>query len=360
MNMSDQGSELNGQNSEDAGGGIPHGHLTSEVDARKLLQELQLHKIELEMQNDELQRIQEDLRTSWKQIDQLVVERTWELSRSMEGLAGEAQFSSQRQQSLSQTQGETDRLCGRLAAENAWLRQEANQGPSYGEIAGGSAALNQLRSRIAALAPLDQALLVRGEPGSGKGVVARAIHRRSERRLQPMVTLDCTALPQPLLETELFGDAPRIGRGELAGEGILCLDEIAELPERLQIRLLQVLRSLPSGAAPGQAQARLIAATSRNLEEARAAGRFQADLFEHLRRYSLTVPPLRERREDIPPLVDTFIARFNRKFGKEVQRVSDRCLAALMERSWPGNIRELESAIEQAMIVATGPVLDFR
>ena len=333
--------------------------LLGEVNAQKLIQELQLHKIELEMQNDELQRIQEDLRASWKQIDRLVVERAWELSRSLEGLSSEPPFWSQAQQALNRTQGEAERLCDRLTAENAWLRQEVEQGEGYGEVTGRSAALSALLAGIAAMAPLDTPLLLLGEPGTGKGAVARAIHGRSDLRLQPIVTLDCTALPLELLEAELFGNAKRTGRWELAGRGILFLDEIAELPEALQARLLRTLQAQPAEGISGRTEARVVAATSRNLEEACAAGRFRADLLEHLLRFHLRIPPLRERREDIPALVETFVVRFNRRLGKAVQRVSDRCMARLMEHTWPGNVRELESVVEQAMIVASGPVLEL-
>jgi transcriptional regulator with PAS, ATPase and Fis domain len=244
-------------------------------------------------------------------------------------------------------------------AENAWLRQDLDRSDGYGEATGPSGALKLLLAGITAFAALDTPLLLLGEPGTGKGVVARAIHRRSERRLQPMVTLDCAALPADLLEPELFGEAGRAGRWDLAGQGILFLDEIAELPVALQSRLLRTLRALPAAGRPGRAAARIIAATNRDLEQACAAGRFRTDLFDHLRRASLTVPPLRERREDIPALVETFVARFNRKLGRSVRGLSERCLAALMAHAWPGNVRELQNVIEQAMIVAPGPLLDL-
>ena len=220
------------------------------------------------------------------------------------------------------------------------------------------------------MAPQDATVLLLGETGTGKGVVARAIHSRSARKDRPMITVNCSALPANLIESELFGrekgaftgsDARQMGRFELADNGTIFLDEIGEMPMELQSKLLRVIQDgeFERLGSPRtiKVDVRIIAATNRNLEEEIRNGRFREDLFYRLNVFPITIPPLRQRKEDIPLLVDHFVAKFNKKTGKKIETVSKDTLNALQEYHWPGNVRELESVIERAVITSQGTAL---
>lgn len=241
---------------------------------------------------------------------------------------------------------------------------------NFGEIVGHSAALSRVFLQVEQVAPMDATVLLLGETGTGKGVVARAIHRRSSRKEKPFITVNCTALPGNLIESELFGrekgaftgaDARQIGRFELADGGTIFLDEIGEMPMELQCKLLRVIQDgeFERLGSPRTitVDVRIIAASNRNLEEEISKGAFRNDLYYRLNVFPITIPPLRQRKEDIPLLVNHFVAKFNKKMGKKIQSVSQDTLNNLQQYHWPGNVRELESVIERAVIISQGSVL---
>jgi transcriptional regulator with GAF, ATPase, and Fis domain len=224
--------------------------------------------------------------------------------------------------------------------------------------------------RIEQVAPQDTTVLLLGETGTGKGVIARAIHSRSARKDRPMITVNCTALPANLIESELFGrekgaftgaNARQMGRFELADGGTIFLDEIGEMPLELQSKLLRVIQDgeFERLGSPRtiKVNVRIIAASNRNLEEGIKSGRFREDLFYRLNIFPITIPPVRQRKEDIPLLVNHFVAKFNKKIGKKIETVPKETLNALQEYHWPGNVRELESVIERAVITSQGTAL---
>jgi formate hydrogenlyase transcriptional activator len=220
------------------------------------------------------------------------------------------------------------------------------------------------------VAPQDATVLLLGETGTGKGVIARAIHCRSARKERPMITVNCTSLPANLIESELFGrekgaftgaNIRQIGRFELADGGTIFLDEIGEMPLELQSKLLRFVQDGEferlGNPRTIKVNARIIAASNRNLEEEIANGRFREDLFYRLNVFPITIPPLRQRTEDIPLLVHHFIGKFNKKMGKKIESISQETMNALQEYSWPGNVRELESVVERAVITSPGTAL---
>jgi len=224
--------------------------------------------------------------------------------------------------------------------------------------------------RVEQVAPQDATVLLLGETGTGKGVIARSIHSKSSRKARPMITVNCSALPANLIESELFGREKgaftgshdrQIGRFELADNGTLFLDEIGEMPMDLQTKLLRVIQDgeFERLGSPKtiKVNVRIIASTNRNLEEEIRKGRFREDLFYRLNVFPITIPPLRQRKEDIPLLVDYFVAKFNKKTGKKIETVSKDTLNTLQDYHWPGNVRELESVIERAVITSQGTAL---
>ena len=253
----------------------------------------------------------------------------------------------------------------RLQEENVALRGEIDKALMFEEIVGGSAPLKKVLSRVSKVAPTDSSVLITGETGTGKELVARAIHRRSRRSPYPFVSLNCAAIPRDLIASELFGHEKgaftgatqrRLGRFELAAGGTLFLDEVGELPMETQIALLRVLQEHEferiGGTGSLRADVRVIAATNRDLEEAIRAGTFRSDLFYRLNVFPVEVPTLRERREDIPLLVKYFLDRYGRKAGKSFREVDKRSLDLLQSYPWPGNIRELQNVIERSVIVS--------
>jgi transcriptional regulator with GAF, ATPase, and Fis domain len=255
----------------------------------------------------------------------------------------------------------------RLSAENVVLKEELLTQPGIGGLVGQSAAIQRVFTWVAQVAPTSATILLRGETGTGKELVARAIHAASGRRDRPMIRVNCAAVPAPLLESEFFGHergaftgatARKIGRFELAEGGTIFLDEIGDLPTELQPKLLRVLQDRQfervGGMASVRVDVRVIAATNRDLESLVRHGRFREDLFFRLNVLPLVVPPLRDRREDIPALVAHFLQRYATKMQKPVRGVEERTLRALESYRWPGNVRELENVIERAVVVASG------
>ena len=252
----------------------------------------------------------------------------------------------------------------RLRHENVALREEIDKASMFEEIVGSSHALQDVLSRVAKVAPTDSTVLVSGETGTGKELIARAIHKRSPRSSRAFVSVNCAAIPQSLIGSELFGHEKgaftgatqrRLGRFELAEGGTIFLDEIGELPSETQNALLRVLQEREfervGGTQTIRADVRVIAATNRDLKAAIAARTFREDLFYRLAVFPIEIPPLRERREDIPMLVEYFIDRYAKKVGKKIRGVNEKTLELLCSYPWPGNIRELQNVIERSVIV---------
>jgi len=257
---------------------------------------------------------------------------------------------------------ELELLREQLAKENLALRDEVDRVSMFEEIVGTSQALQAVISRAIKVATSDSTVLITGETGTGKELVARAIHRRSDRR--PFVGVNCAAIPRDLIASELFGhekgaftgaSQQRLGRFELANGGTIFLDEVGELPAETQIALLRVLQEHEfervGGSRRIRTDVRVIAATNRDLQAAIITGSFRSDLFYRLHVFPIEMPSLRERREDIPMLVEYFIDRYARKAGKNIRHVSHETLELLQAYAWPGNIRELQNVIERSVIL---------
>jgi DNA-binding NtrC family response regulator len=254
----------------------------------------------------------------------------------------------------------------RLAEENVALRQELRHTFELAYVVGRSEAMEKVYRMVQKVAPTDATVLLRGESGTGKELIARAIHELSPRADKPFVAVSCGALPESLLESELFGyekgaftgaDRRKEGLFQAAGEGTLFLDEIGDVSLATQVKLLRVLQShemVPLGATKAiPVRARIIAATNRNLEEALHAGTFREDLYYRINVFPIVLPPLRERREDIPELINHFL----RKYGGPKAAIEPDALVALMHYAWPGNVRELENVVERTVIMTGGGVI---
>jgi formate hydrogenlyase transcriptional activator len=261
-------------------------------------------------------------------------------------------------------------LRNKLAQEKLYLEDEIRSEMNFEEIVGESPSLRAVLKQVETVAPTDSAVLIQGETGTGKELIARAIHNLSPRRERTFVKVNCAAIPAGLLESELFGHergaftgaiAQRIGRFELAHGGTIFLDEVGDIPLELQPKLLRVLQEQEferlGSVRTIRADARLVAATNRDLAEMVAARTFRSDLYYRLRVFPLVMPPLRERQEDIPTLVRYFVQKYARRMNRAVETIPSETLDLLVRYSWPGNIRELENLIERAVIVSPGPVL---
>jgi len=270
------------------------------------------------------------------------------------------------------TYEEIERLKARLEKENVYLQEEIRTDHNFEEITGNSAALLAVLHKVEQVAPTDTTVLIQGETGTGKELIARAIHDRSDRKSRPLVKVNCSAISAGLVESELFGHVKgaftgalerHVGRFELADGGTIFLDEIGELPLATQVKLLRVLQERefePVGSnRPVRVDVRVIAATNRNLQESIQAGTFRSDLFYRLNVFPIEVPPLRERRTDIPQLAMFFLARFAKKFGKNIRSIPLATLDRLTNYSWPGNVRELQNVIERAAILSHSSVLEL-
>jgi len=272
--------------------------------------------------------------------------------------------------SLRKALEEVKLLKDQLHEENIYLQEEIRFASDFGDIIGSSEPLKRVLQQVEQVAPIDSTVLILGETGTGKELLAHAIHKNSTRKERTFVKVNCAALPAPLIESELFGhekgaftsaDTRRIGRFEIATGGTIFLDEVGELALELQAKLLRVLEEgefeRVGGSRTLKVDLRVIAATNRNLEEAVRQGTFRSDLYYRLRVFPITVPPLRERRDDIPVLVRHFVKQLSRKFGKPVDAVPQEVMTTLKNYPWPGNIRELRNVIERAVIITKGPKL---
>ena len=259
----------------------------------------------------------------------------------------------------------------RLRNENLVLREEIDRTSMFEEIVGSSKPIRQVVKQVEKVAPSESTVLILGETGTGKELVARALHRRSRRASRAFVRVNCAAIPQALIASELFGHEKgaftgalqrRLGRFEAADGGTLFLDEIGELPLETQIALLRVLQEREfervGSNHPVKVDVRLIAATNRDLPSAVTAGTFRQDLFYRLNVFPIAVPSLSERAEDIPLLVEYFVARFAKSSGKDIRKISKRTLEQLSAYHWPGNIRELQNVVERAVILSEGDTFE--
>ena len=276
------------------------------------------------------------------------------------------------EEELKKALGEVKRLKERLEAENVYLRSEVSGVHRYGEILGESKGIEKVLEQVERVARTDMTVLVLGETGTGKELVARLVHEKSGRRERPLVKVNCSALPGELIESELFGHergaftgavSKQVGRFELADGGTIFLDEVGELPLRLQSKLLRVLQEgeferVGSGKTV-KVDVRVIAATNRNLSEAAQRGRFRTDLYYRLNVYPIEIPPLRERREDIEILAEVFLQEAGRRLGKSFGKIPSEVIEALQGYSWPGNVRELENVIGRATVTSTAPSLQL-
>ena len=261
-------------------------------------------------------------------------------------------------------------LKDRLAEENAYLQEEVKLNHHFEEIIGASAQLRQVLHKIEQVAPTPTTVLILGETGTGKELFARAIHHLSERQDRPLVKVNCAALPAGIVESELFGhekgaftgaSSRRTGRFALADRGTIFLDEVGDLPMDVQAKLLRVLQEGEFEPVGGdktmKVNVRVIAATNRDLQEATRAGDFRTDLYYRLAVFPVSVPPLRERKEDIPELVKLFVSRFGKSIGKPVTTIPHDVMVTLQGHAWPGNIRELQNVVERLVILTPDATL---
>ena len=317
-----------------------------------------------------IQRAEETLRRIQENLENLVVERTAELARANESLTQEIDIRRGSELKLQKALGEIARMKDRLEKENLYLQEEIRLSHQFEEILGRSDALQYVLFRVEQVAPTDATVLILGETGTGKELIARAVHKASPRKDRVMVKVNCAALPHNLIESELFGhqkgaftgaQALQQGRFEVADGTTLFLDEIGELPPELQAKLLRVLQDGEferlGSSRTMRVDVRVVAATNRNLKQEVARGRFREDLWYRLNMFPVTVPPLRQRRDDIPILAEVFAERFAKKLGRGFRRIHPSTLEAMMVYPWPGNIRELENVIERAVILSQGPDL---
>jgi formate hydrogenlyase transcriptional activator len=264
-------------------------------------------------------------------------------------------------------------LKARLEKENDYLQEEIRTEHNFEEIVGNSPALLALLRNVERVAPTDSTVLICGETGTGKELIARAIHNLSARKDRPLVKVNCSAISAGLVESELFGHIKgaftgalerRIGRFELADGGTIFLDEVGELPLETQVKLLRVLQErefeLVGSSQPVRVNVRVIAATNRNLEESIKTGSFRSDLFYRLNVFPIEVPPLRERRSDISKLATFFVFHYSKKLGKNIEGISQDTMERISGYSWPGNVRELQNIIERAVILCQQPILDLK
>jgi formate hydrogenlyase transcriptional activator len=270
----------------------------------------------------------------------------------------------QAEDELRKAYDEIKKLQEQLYKENLALKEEIDRSSMFEEIVGASPPLQEVLSRVSKVAPTESTVLITGETGTGKELVARAVHKRSARSKRAFVSVNCAAIPQSLLASELFGHEKgaftgalqrRLGRFELADGGTIFLDEIGELPTETQIALLRVLQEREFERVGGnqsiKVDVRVIAATNRDLQAAIDAGTFRSDLFYRLNVFPIAVPPLRERTEDIPMLVEYFLDRYASKTGKKIRGINRKTLDRLISYPWPGNIRELQNVIERSVIL---------
>ena len=265
---------------------------------------------------------------------------------------------------------ETAALKARFEAETVYLQEEIKTEHNFEEIIGQSEKVRELLRKVEQVAPTDASVLICGETGTGKELLARAVHDRSKRKDRALVKVNCGSIPSGLVESELFGHEKgaftgamqqRIGRFELAHGGTIFLDEVTELPLDTQVKLLRVLQEgefeRVGSSKTMKVDVRVIAATNRDLNQVVSKGSFRADLYYRLNVFPLESPALRDRKDDLPLLVSFFLSRFGKKLGKEVRGVAQKSMESLVRYNWPGNIRELQNVVERAVVLARGPVV---
>jgi transcriptional regulator with GAF, ATPase, and Fis domain len=273
---------------------------------------------------------------------------------------------------LLQAYDEIQQLKDHLEAENVTLREEIETSVTDNELIGRSHSLRIVLHQMEQVAPTDSTVLILGETGTGKGLIARRLQQQSDRRDRPMVTVNCAALPAELIESELFGHEKgaftgavdrKLGRFELADGGTIFLDEVGDLPLALQAKLLRVLQDHEyerlGSATTKTVDTRVIAATNRDLDALIEKGAFREDLYYRLGVFPIRIPPLRERRADVPLLVWFFITNLQSRLGKTFDTVPQPVMDALISHDWPGNVRELQNIVERAMILSPGPLLEL-
>ncbi len=318
-----------------------------------------------------LQNLSRELQKANDELEMRVNQRTAELRSMNMRLEEEVGERKKTELKLKQTVEELELLKNKLQEENIYLKQEIQIQHNFEEIISQSSQLNQVLKKLEQVAKTDSTVLILGETGTGKELIARAVHNISLRSKKPLVKVNCAALPATLIESELFGHekgaftgalTKKIGRFELANNGTIFLDEIGDLPLELQSKLLRVLQEGEferlGNPQTIKVDVRIIAATNRILEEEVKKGEFREDLYYRLNVFPLIVPPLRERDSDIPLLVNHFIEKFSKKIGREIQKVPSQIMDALVKYSWPGNVRELENVIERAVILSENGVLN--
>jgi transcriptional regulator with GAF, ATPase, and Fis domain len=274
------------------------------------------------------------------------------------------------QDSLRQALAEVAQLKEKLHQQKVYLREEVHLDGGHYRIVGQSPAIRRVLAQVDKVAATDSTVLLLGETGTGKELLAASVHELSPRWHRVLVSVNCAAMPAPLVESELFGRekgaftgflSRQVGRFELADGSTIFLDEVGDLPLEVQAKLLRVLEARQierlGNPKPVSVNVRIIAATNRDLEKTVGDGKFRQDLYYRLNVFPITVPPLRERREDIPLLAWAFVDEFAKTFNKNIESIERESMEALQHYSWPGNVRELRNLIERAMIIATGPKL---
>jgi len=306
------------------------------------------------------------------ELESRVAKRTAALTKANEDLHQEVSERKRAEEALQENVAalknafeEIQVLKDQLYKENLALREEIDVNRMFEEIVGSSPALQVVLSQVAKVAPTDSTVLITGETGTGKELIARAIHKRSQRASRAFVSVNCAAIPRDLVASELFGHEKgaftgatqrRLGRFESADGGTIFLDEIGELPAEMQIALLRVLQEREFQRVGGnesiKTDVRVVAATNRDLQTAIAQGRFRDDLFYRLNVFPIEVPPLRDRKEDIPLLVEYFVDRYASQAGKRITGISKKSIGLLQSYKWPGNIRELQNVMERSVILS--------
>ena len=350
-----------------AAGGVDY--ITKPFKDQELLARVETHltlrrlQKQVKAQNEQLgqeilksKRAEEALQKAHDELEKRVLERTADLAEAKEQLQVHLQ--------------EIEHLKQRLERENIYLQEEIKLLVEHTEIVGQSAAIKKILAQAERVAETDSMVLILGETGTGKELLARSIHNMSSRKDRPLVTVNCASLPPTLIESELFGRekgaytgalTKMVGRFEVADGSTLFLDEIGELPLDLQSKLLRVLEEGKferlGSTKTLQVNVRVIAATNRDIAREVKEGRFRTDLYYRLNVFPIVIPPLRERPEDIPLMVWAFVKDFQKKMGKEIENIPKKSIESLQSFSWPGNVRELRNVLEHAMIVTSGKTL---
>lgn len=344
--------------------------ITAHLTIRSLQQRLEWNNLNLEKEVTERQHAENALQEANESLETRVQQRTGELAETNDRLRSEVAERRKTEVKLRHALEEVELLTNRLQDENVYLQEEIKTEFNFEEIIGSSAPMQDVYQQIQQVADTGTTVLISGETGTGKELVARAIHDVSDRKNSALIKVNCAALPAGLIESELFGHekgaytgatAQKKGRFELADGGTILLDEVGELPPETQVKLLRVLQEQEfervGGTVTLKVDVRVIAATNRELEEQVANGAFRADLYYRLSIFPIHIPALRDRQTDIPTLVHHFIDQHARRMGKSVGRVGTEAMQTLTSYGWPGNVRELNNVMERAVILCRGDII---